>query len=305
MRRAARGAVLLLGLMLALAPDARAQEDGADGVPPTVPLRAGDILPEDSWPTYPDPAQPRGEVAEIPVLPTEEVVAGLSSDAVAITASFDGSDILIYGAIKRETPIPQGPPLQIIVTVEAPSQAVTVWRKQRRAGIWVNTDSVRIGAAPGFYAVATTAALEDILLPEWDSRYRISLPQAMRAFAGQIAVESTVPFTEALIRLREQDDLYRLDEGSVKLVEQTLFRADVRLPANLVEGSYKTRIFLLRDGQVIDVFVAPIDVRKVGLERWLYRLAFDQPFLYGLMSLAVAVVAGWGASALFRRLRRA
>ncbi len=107
------------------------------------------------------------------------------------------------------------------------------------------------------------------------------------------------------MRLQVENGLYRLDEGSVKLVDQTLFRADIRLPANLVEGSYRTRIFLLRDGQVVDVYRAPIDVRKVGLERWLFRLAFDQPFLYGLMSLAVAVAAGWAASAAFRHLRRA
>lgn len=236
--------------------------------------------------------------------PEETVVAGLSSDSVAITASFNGSEILIYGAIKRETPIPEGPPLQVIVTVEAPSSSVTVWRKERKAGIWINAEAVRIGAAPGFYAVATSAKLDDILLPEWDSRYRISLSHAMRAFAGQVAVESAVPFTEALIRIRQDEGLYRLDEGSVSLIDQTLFRADVSLPANLVEGAYKTRIFLLRNGEVIDVFVAPINVRKVGVERWLYRLAFDEPFLYGLMSLAVAVFAGWGASAAFRKLRR-
>jgi uncharacterized protein (TIGR02186 family) len=270
-------------MMLVLACTASAQS--------TVPQGNADALPLQATP-----------VAEPP--PAESVVAGLSSDSVAITASFNGSDILIYGAIKREAPIPSGPPLQVIVTVEAPSSAVTVWRKERKAGIWVNSEAVRIGAAPGFYAVATSAALDDILLPEWDSRYRISLSHAMRAFAGQIAVESAVPFTEALIRIREDEGLYRLDEGSVSLIDQTLFRADVSLPANLVEGAYKTRIFLLRDGQVIDVFVAPINVRKVGLERWLYRLAFDQPFLYGLMSLAVAVFAGWGASAAFRKLRR-
>lgn len=261
---------------------------GVAGAQPAVPDTGADALPVQ---TAPEP-------------PTETVVAGLSSDSVAITASFDGSDILIYGAIKRETPIPPGPPLQVIVTIEAPSSRVTVWRKERKAGIWVNAEAVRIGAAPGFYAVATTAALEDILLPEWDSRYRISLPLAMRAFAGQIAVESAVPFTQALIRIRQNEGLYRLEEGSVSLIDQTLFRADVSLPANLVEGAYTTRIFLLRDGRVIDVFVAPITVRKVGLERWLYRLAFDQPFLYGLMSLAVAVFAGWGASAAFRKLRR-
>jgi len=152
--------------------------------------------------------------------------------------------------------------------------------------------------------VATTRPLEKILEPAEDGRFRISVALAMRAFAGAAEVDDVVPYTEALIRLREQHDLYRLDEGAVRLAEETLFRADVRLPANLMEGLYATRIFLIRDGKVQDTFRAPIEVRKVGLERWLYRLAFEKPFLYGLMSLALAVAAGWGASAAFRQLQR-
>ena len=109
---------------------------------------------------------------------------------------------------------------------------------------------------------------------------------------------------DALTFLREAEGLYRLDDGAVRLVEQTLFRADVRLPANLIEGAYSARIFLLRDGKVIDRFRAPIEVRKVGLERWLYRLALDRPFIYGIMSLAIAIAAGWGASAAFRLAKR-
>jgi len=113
-----------------------------------------------------------------------------------------------------------------------------------------------------------------------------------------------VPYTGGLTRLRRAADVYRQDDGAVRLAEETLFRADVRLPANLVEGVYSTRIFLLRQGRVIDTFRAPIEVRKVGLERWLYRLALEQPFIYGIMSLAIAVAAGWGASAAFRLVKR-
>lgn len=284
-------------LLLCLCGPVVAQQSG----PSTAPVEDA----EAQFPIYSDPGRPRVVVPENADTPSEQVVAGLSNDSVAITASFDGSEILIYGAIKRETPIPDGPPLQIIVTIEGPSQALTVWKKERKAAIWINSEHVEIGAAPGFYAVATTGPLDQILRPGWDSRYRISLPLALRAFAGQISVGDTVPFTEALIRLREESGLYRLEEGSVKLVDQTLFRADISLPANLIEGEYKTRIFLLREGRVIDVYRAPIEVMKVGLERWLYRLAFDKPLIYGLMSLAVAVAAGWGASAAFRRLRRA
>ena len=287
-------------LLVMTAGAAVAQGQSAPGS--TVPLRPEGPV---DYPLYPDPGRPRVIVPENVDRTGEQVVAGLSSDSIAITASFDGSEILIYGAVKRETPIPDGPPLQVIITVEAPSQPLTIWRKERKLGIWLNAEKVDVGAAPGFYVVATTGPLDEILSPDWDQRYRISLPLELRAIGGDNEVADVVPFTEALIRLRERNSLYRLDEGSVKLVDQTLFRADVRLPANLVEGDYKTRIMLLRDGQVIDVYRAPIEVRKVGLERWLYRMAFDQPLIYGLMSLAVAVIAGWGASAIFRKLRRA
>ena len=46
-----------------------------------------------------------------------------------------------------------------------------------------------------------------------------------------------------------------------------------------------------------------IYVRKVGLERFLYTLSRQQPLVYGLMSLAIAIFAGWSASTVFRLLR--
>ena len=87
-------------------------------------------------------------------------------------------------------------------------------------------------------------------------------------------------------------------------MDDTLFHADIRLPSNLIEGDHRARIFLVRDGRVIDSDQAPIRVRKVGLERWLYRLAMERPSWYGLMSLAIAMAAGWLASAAFRAIRR-
>ena len=51
----------------------------------------------------------------------EEVVAGLSQNRISITTNFDGSEILIFGAVKRESPIPDDAPLEVIITVAGPS----------------------------------------------------------------------------------------------------------------------------------------------------------------------------------------
>ena len=83
----------------------------------------------------------------------------------------------------------------------------------------------------------------------------------------------------------------------------SLCRADVTLPSDLVEGNYKVRMFLTRGGHVVDQKDMTIFVRKAGLERFLFNLAQEQPLVYGLISLAIAVIAGWAASAGFRWLR--
>ncbi len=206
----------------------------------------------------------------------EEVVLGLSSDKVAITATFEGSDILIFGAVKRETAIPEAP-LDVIITVAGPSVPVTVRRKDRRFGIWVNTEKVELDAAPSFYAVATTGPLDMVLSNTEDLRHRVSIGRAIRSVGAATMAEDAERFTDALIRIRRDKDAYQTREGAVALDEQTLFRTSISLPANLTEGAYETRIFLTREGRVVSEFNTIIDVRKVGLERWLFTLSREQP----------------------------
>ena len=232
----------------------------------------------------------------------EEVVLGLSQNRVRITANFDGSEILIFGAIKRESPITETP-IEVIVTLAGPSTPVTIHKKDRRFGIWVNAETVNLRAAPSFYAVATSGPLNDILRQTEDLRHSISIPRAIRTVGAASVTQNPASFTQAVIRIREKEGVYQVLENTVELDQQTLFRTNVSLPSNLTEGSYYTRVFLLREGHVVSRFDTVIDVRKVGLERWLFALSRQSPVSYGLLALTLAVLAGWGASALFRVIR--
>jgi uncharacterized protein (TIGR02186 family) len=232
----------------------------------------------------------------------EEVVADLSQNRVSITADFVGSEILVFGAVKREVPI-RWSPLGVIVTVAGPDERVVVRRKARVAGIWANTAAVEVDRAPSFYSVSTSAPLDDILLHIEDLRYRVTPRRAIRSVGAPAEVLDSTEFTSALIRVREASGVYRVDEGAVSLSQQTLFSTSVELPSNLLEGNYAVRILLTRDRRVINSYHTEIFVQKVGLERFLYSLAHDQPLLYGLMALVLAGGAGWGASTAFRMLR--
>jgi len=233
----------------------------------------------------------------------EDVVLGLSKDRVAITATFDGSEILVFGAVKRETVIPKTP-LHVIVTIAGPYKPIVVRRKDKRFGIWINTESTKIEAAPSFYAVATSAPWDEVITKSQDVAYQVSVARAIQARRTTHADAEQERFTQAVIRIRTDENLYQLLENKVTIDEQTLFRTSIEMPANLTEGSYDTRILLTRNGAVISTLNTEIDVRKVGLERFLFSLSREQPLIYGLLSLAIAIFAGWGASGLFSALRR-
>ena len=174
----------------------------------------------------------------------EEVVLGMSKDTVSINTSFDGSEILIFGAVKRETPITYDPRLQVIITVAGPNEPFIVRRKEKRFGIWVNTDALEVDSAPTFYAVATSTALGLSLSDTEDLRHKVSIPRAIRSVGAPETIEDAASFTEALIRIKSRSNQYQLNEGTVSVDDQTLFRTAIQLPAALTEGDYKTRIFL-------------------------------------------------------------
>lgn len=230
---------------------------------------------------------------------SEDLLAGLSRNQVSISASFEGTEILIFGAVKREAPIAPGK-TGIIVTIEGPKRPLTVRRKDRVGPIWINNAAAEIDLAPSFYAVNTSGELEDILKHVDDMRHAITVRRAIRAVGATASVPDPTAFTDALVRIRMRGDLYQTNIGDVEVRESTLFDTSVRLPANLVEGIYTARIFLTRDGQVVSQASSAINVEKVGLERFLYNLAHEDPLIYGLMSLAIAAAAGWAASAVFR-----
>lgn len=232
----------------------------------------------------------------------EEVVLGLSQKEVAITTNFDGSEIFVFGAVKRDAPQPEGK-LGVIVTISGPPVPVSVRKKERRFGIWVNTDMVEIEAAPSYYAVATSGPFDDVLSIRDNLRYKVSVPSMIESISAPTAVIDASSYVNALLRIRERAGSFLLLEGAVVVDEQTLFRTRIQLPSALTEGAYATRIFLTRDGVVVDEYETSIDVRKVGLERWLFSLSRERPMIYGLMSLAIAIFAGWGASAAFSLLR--
>jgi hypothetical protein len=66
-------------------------------------------------------------------------------------------------------------------------------------------------------------------------------------------------------------------------------------------GEYTAETFLIKDGEVLAAAVRDIRIEKLGFERFVATAADRWSFVYGVVAVAVSLLLGWGASAIFRR----
>jgi uncharacterized protein (TIGR02186 family) len=233
----------------------------------------------------------------------ERLVTDISERQIAITSSFKGTTLLIFGAVQQGRVFEGGlADNDIVIVVRGPARDMVVRKKERMAGIWVNADSVTFAAVPGYYAVASNRPLEDIASPELLDRMGIGLEHLSLKVKEVHAPEATIPaFREAVIRQQKNAFLFLSAERGVTLLAQTLFRANLIFPATVPVGDYRVEAYLLKDGRIVSAQSSPLSINKSGIERSLYILAHDASYLYGLIAVALAVLAGWTAGLVFRK----
>jgi uncharacterized protein (TIGR02186 family) len=241
------------------------------------------------------------ELAAPPPAPKEELQADLSTRDIAIQSNFTGIEILIYGSIDfSQTKAPEGGTYDVIMVVRSPAQPLVARRKQRVAGIWVNSSGEVFPSVPGFYAALSTRPFRAIASDE-------TLKQLGVGFAnldfGRAPSEDAdeAQLRSAVIRLKKRQKLFQENDSGVTFIGRSLFRGGVAMPANVPTGRYTADVYLFRDGELISKSLSTLEVSKAGFERMVHTLAFQQPLIYGLLAVLVAVLAGLAGWFAFRR----
>lgn len=240
------------------------------------------------------------------------VAAAMTDARVMIDSSFRGASIVLYGAVFN----PTDRPADVVVVVRGPDGPVRLVKKTRHMGFWLNSRPVLFEGAPGFYMTASTRPLPDIAdfgqlrrLGVGVDHLRINAPQESRTVTRygvrDVVVsrlgEDYLDYRRAVIRLREAAALYNTDPDGVEFVDAGLFRAELELPAVAPTGEYFAEVWLFQDGEPVSVSNLTLTVEKVGIERGLYKFAHRRPWSYGILTVLLAALMGWGASRLFRR----
>jgi uncharacterized protein (TIGR02186 family) len=275
-----------------------AKEPAAPPANPPVPM------PPAPAPVVELPPQPVGVQPEMP----ENVEADVSTHTVAITSTFSGTEMVVFGAVANSRqPSAESGYYDVVVLIDGASVPTVVRLKDNIAGLWVNTQPVRFDNLPVYSAIASTRPIEEISEPAVRVASGIGYARARMLpvkGASRMTVEQIDAYKTAVLRLKQKDGLYVRSDYGVAFIGPSLFRASVKLPANIPVGPLEVRVILFQDGRLLSVRAATVMLEREGLERLIYDFAHEHPVYYGALAVLLAVAVGLFASTVLQRSAR-
>lgn len=241
--------------------------------------------------------------------PSYRLEADVSMRSIPVDVRFSGARIVMFGSASRiGPPTPDAGPLEIVATVQGALSPFTVRRKSQVWGLWINTRSVDFEQAPRYYAVASTKPLEQISTPTVLAENGIGLEQSPISIAlgdaAGLKPELIGEFRDAAIRLAVKRRHYVRQDTGIAFVGKALFRGQIDLPASIPVGQLDVSVFLFRGGQLIARNNSRVSLARDGIENVVYEFAQRHALLYGIFTVALAVLVGLASSFIVSLRRR-
>ena len=232
-----------------------------------------------------------------------KLVPDVSQRNIRIQSGFTGADMLLFGAIIYPQGVTPEGRIDVAVVLRGPGQAITLREKQKIAGIWINAESSDFRSVPGYYAIASSRPLSQIIDSKTAAIYELGLNRLQLSPSGEINAEEQRRFADGLVDLKKRSGLYRQEAGTVEITDQVLYRARLTIPSSVPVGRYVAETLLIRDGKVIVADdKVEIEVVKTGFEQFVTVMANSYSLLYGAVAVLISLLLGWFAGYVFNRL---
>jgi len=211
----------------------------------------------------------------------------IDPDHIEIGAFFDGVPLLV----SAEIPQSDG----VVIELEGKIQDVTLNKKGKRAFIWLNVAQIKVKNAPSLYILASSDQLDKICSQE-------ELEDELLGYVAirrKITFESDKPLTgiefDEFIKLKEHNGSYNIN-GKVKVDrlpnDRQKVTATMHIPSFIPAGDYELFLYCFREGKLFKKASANVMIEEVGLTLLTKDLAFNEPAIYGISAIIIALSAG-------------
>ena len=220
-----------------------------------------------------------------------------STSEVKVSSSFIGTDVMVFGTANDKD--------DIIVVITGPTETAIVRKKGRVSGIWINKEKLEFREIPGFYAIASTRPLSEITETDELKKQKIGIHNVITTASLNSKdenIKTFKSFKDALVRGQKTKGLYLDMPLTIDVVSKRLFKTTFHFPNNMTTGIYTVKVFSFQKQRLVSTVSKTISVEKIGIGADVFKFAKEQSALYGLLAILIAVLSGWIASVIFRKI---
>ncbi len=233
-------------------------------------------------------------------LTVEECPLLVSPEKVEIGMFYSGVTVRAEGTAGADS--------QVVLVVRGPDHEETFNRKVRAGPIWISSGHVKISGVPSLFLSFSSGPVRSLLSDEVISRHSLDL-QAIRnhmVLEASDADADEAAMRDSYLDLKTQRGTYQVHDNAALLEDpagaEIPFSVELSWPRIAPPATYAVTAYECRDGAVVRIHRAQLEVVKVGLPDEIYAFAMHEAPKYGAISVLIAVLAGFGIDFLAARI---
>jgi len=227
------------------------------------------------------------------------LTASANHDHITIGFFYNGSTISIRGE--------SDPSEELIIKITAPEEHQVLKQKGKVGGmLWMNVGTLKFERVPNFYAIHSTKKLEDLLSNEELEKYTIgysALEKHVEVTPVANEQEKSKWFGE-FVKFKEDSRVYALSSGKIETKMNEAGRQEYSIqtdwPYQAAPGDYAATVYAVKNGKVVEQTETKVKVEQVGMVKALATMAHNNAAFYGILSIGIALGAGFGVGLVFR-----
>lgn len=229
-----------------------------------------------------------------------KLTAIANHDHITIDFFYHGGTVSVRGEADPGT--------DLVIKITDPEGHQALNKKGKVGGmLWMNVGTLKFEKVSNFYTVYSTRKVEDLLSREEQEKYVIGYP-ALERHAEITPVaneEEKAKWFDEFVKFKEASHVYAMAPGKISTTMQADGRQEYFIltdwPYQAAPGYYKVAVYAVKNKKVVEQAEATVFVEQVGVVKALSSMAHNHAALYGLLSIGVALGAGFGVGLVFRK----
>ncbi len=228
------------------------------------------------------------------------LTAKANHDHITIDFFYHGSSVSVRGE--------SDPGVDLVIKMTSAEGHQTLKQKGKVGGLlWMNVGQLKFENTPNFYAVYSSKKLDDILTKEEQEKYVLGYPaleKHVEITPVANADEKTKWFNE-FVKYKEDANVYASAAGKITTTTNTNGRQEYYIltdwPYQATPGDYVVTVYAVKNGKVVEQAESKVNVEQVGTVKTLATMAKNSAAFYGILSVGIALGAGFGVGLVFRK----